>query len=29
MGRIEDVLVKANGVWRIKKRVLSNFVKRK
>lgn len=26
MGRIEDVMVKQNGVWRIKKRVLSNFV---
>lgn len=28
MGRIEDVMVKQNGVWRIKKRVLSNFVPR-
>ncbi|HTR00330.1 MAG TPA: nuclear transport factor 2 family protein [Candidatus Acidoferrum sp.] len=26
MGRIEDVLVKQNGVWRIKHRVLTNFV---
>lgn len=29
MGRIEDVLVKSDGVWRIKKRVLTNFVPRR
>lgn len=29
MGMIKDELVKQNGVWRIKKRVLTNFVPRK
>ena len=29
MGRIEDVLVKQNGVWRIRQRVLTNFVPHK
>jgi 3-phenylpropionate/cinnamic acid dioxygenase small subunit len=28
MGRIEDTLVKTNGKWRIKKRVLTNFIQR-
>ena len=28
MGRIEDTLVKANGEWKIRTRVLSNFIQR-
>jgi 3-phenylpropionate/cinnamic acid dioxygenase small subunit len=28
MGRIDDVMVKTNGKWRIRKRVLTNFIQR-
>lgn len=28
MGRIEDTMVKTNGKWRIRKRVLTNFIQR-
>jgi uncharacterized protein (TIGR02246 family) len=28
MGRIEDLMVKTDGKWRIKKRVLTNFIQR-
>jgi hypothetical protein len=28
MGRIEDTLVKTDGKWRIRKRVLTNFIQR-